>query len=359
MSPPAEGRSPGTVLLVDDDASVRTTFERYLSRVGHHVETAASVEEAREKLSSASYDVVVTDLQMPESSGLELLAELRERWPSTRAILMSGGAQAADAAVAIERGIDRLLLKPFDLEVLRTAVEKALAERRAQSKVAQDRELFEALVRQRKTTSDLWVLRAARSLATAVEAKDAYTAGHAARVTGYSMCIAEVIGGIDVPSFRLAGDLHDVGKIGVPDAVLNKPGRLTEEEFALVREHPSIGSRILEPLVDDPLVIGVVRWHHERWDGTGYPDGLAGKRIPLPARLLAVGDTLDAMTSSRAYRDGLPWEVAVAEIRRCSGTQFDPRVVEAFETALPRLSALHASYVDREGPEQGARSLNG
>jgi HD-GYP domain-containing protein (c-di-GMP phosphodiesterase class II) len=181
-------------------------------------------------------------------------------------------------------------------------------------------------------------------LADAVEAKDPYTAGHATRVTAYAMSIAEALGGIDLLRFRLAGDLHDVGKIGIPDVILNKPGRLEPGEMELVRRHPETGARILEPLIDDPMVLGVVRWHHERWDGEGYPDRLAGEAIPLPARVLAVADTLDAMTSNRAYRGGLPWSVALAEIRACSGAQFDPAVVAAFERALPVLEAQFREF---------------
>ena len=343
----AEGSQSGAVLVVDDDLATRGALEDFLTRLGHRADGVPSAADALDRLSSDSYDLVITELQMPGSSGLDLLAEIRVRAPQTRAILMSGRAEAADAALAIERGIDRLLLKPFGLEELRSGVEKALAEKRAQAKVARDRETFEALMRHKESESKLLILRAAHALATAVEAKDAYTAGHAARVTAYSMAIAETIGDIDASRFRLAGQLHDVGKIGVPDAVLNKPGRLTEEEFALVRQHPEIGARILEPLIDDPLVIAVVRSHHERWDGYGYPDGLEGERIPLPARILAVADALDAMTSSRAHRASLPWDVAVEEIRRGEGSVFDPWVVGAFEETLPRLAALHASLPAR------------
>jgi putative two-component system response regulator len=188
------------------------------------------------------------------------------------------------------------------------------------------------------------VLRAAHALAAAVEAKDAYTAGHATRVTAYALTIAREMGGIDPTRFRLAGDLHDVGKIGVPDNVLNKPGRLTVEEFDMVKKHPEIGERILQPMIDDELVLGVVRSHHERWDGRGYPDGLVGGAIPLPARVLAVADTIDAMTSRRAYRIELGWDVMVTEIRHCSGSQFDPTVVEAFDAALPYLQAQFTHF---------------
>lgn len=339
------GHESGLVLAVDDEPAIRAVIKRFLERTGHRVDTATSSEEAMEQLALTRYDVVLTDLKMTGATGLDLLEEIRSRWPETRTILMSGQAEAADAAIAIEHGIDRLLLKPFDLEVLRAAVERALAERRAQTNVAKDRNLLDEMARQRETTSRSWILRAAQALATAVEAKDSYTAGHAARVTAYALAIAEVTGGIDTTSFRLAGQLHDVGKIGVPDAVLNKPGKFTEQETSAIRKHPEIGTRILEPLIDDPIVIGVVRSHHERWDGHGYPDGLSGEETPLEARILAVADTLDAMSSNRAYRDGLPWDVALAEIRRCGGTQFDPGVVGAFERALPTLDGLRESFL--------------
>ncbi len=334
----------GAVLVVDDDLGVRGTVEVFLTDLGHRVHGVGSVADALERLSSHSYDLAITELQIPGSSGLELLAEMRTRSPDIRAILMSGKPQARDTALAIERGVDRLLLKPFGLEELRSGVENAMAARRAQAKATEERELFEAMVRKSETQSKLWILRAAHALATAVEAKDAFTAGHAARVTAYSLAITEVVGGIDIPRFRLAGQLHDVGKIGVPDAVLNNPGQLSEDEFAPIREHPALGAKILKPLIDDTPILDVVRWHHERWDGHGYPDGIQGEAIPLPARTLAVADTLDAMTSSRAYRASLPWNVAVEEIRRCAGSRYDPWVVGAFEETLPSLAALHASF---------------
>ena len=336
--------SGGRILVVDDEESICRSLQRYLTRLGHRVDTANSVPEALKHVVPGRFDLVLTDLRLPGPSGLDLLVEVRSRSPGTRMILMSANADLPSAAAAIDQGIDQLMLKPFELEDLAVRVEQSLARRRAEREAERQRELLEAQLRQRETESKIWVLRAAHALAAAVEAKDPYTAGHATRVTAYAMSIAEVTGGIDLLRFRLAGDLHDVGKIGVPDVVLNKPERLTPEEYALVQKHPVTGAHILEPLIDDPLVLGVVRWHHERWDGKGYPDGLAGASIPLAARVLAVADTLDAMTSRRAYRDGLPWEVAVAEIRRCTGTQFDPRVSEAFEKALPVLEAQYRSF---------------
>jgi putative two-component system response regulator len=334
----------GTILVVDDATPVRGMVVRFLARLGHQVDEAGSAPEALDRLSDRAYDVVFTDLQMPGGSGLDLLAEIRSRGLDSRLILVSDRADASQAASAVEHGVDRLLLKPFDLTELQMAVEKALAERGVVAKSAGQREMYEAMLRSRKTESKIWILRAAHALVTAVEAKDAYTRGHGARVSSYTLVIGDVIGGFDIQSLRLAGDLHDVGKIGVPDAVLNKPDALTDEEVAAIQRHPEIGRRILEPLIDDSLVLGVVRWHHERWDGLGYPDGIAGTDIPLAARILAVADTLDAMTSPRAYRDALSWEQAVAEISRGAGTRFDPRVVEAMGQVTERLESLYEGF---------------
>jgi putative two-component system response regulator len=341
---PGADAATGRILVVDDEPNICRLLNRYLGRLGHEVVTAGSVPEALEVLSSGHFDLVLTDLRLPGPSGLDLLVEVRSRAPGTRTILMSAHADVYAAAAAIERGVDQLIVKPFELEDLRNRVAESLVKRQALAEAKAERETLESRLRQRDTESKIWVLRAAHALATAVEAKDEYTAGHATRVTAYALILAEVVGGIDLVRFRLAGDLHDVGKIGVPDSVLNKSGRLTDEEFALVRKHPQTGAHILEPLIDDPLVLGVVRWHHERWDGAGYPDGLAGTAIPLPARVLAVADSLDAMTSHRAYRRGLPWESVAAEIRECAGGQFDPDVVAAFDVAHDRLFARYSDF---------------
>ncbi len=338
------GPTAGKILVVDDEANICRLLERYLGRLGYDVQTAGSVPDALDLIAVDRFDLVLTDLRLPGPSGLDLLFEVRARAPGTRMILMSAHADITAAAAAIDRGIDQLVIKPFELEDLRVKIGSSIARRTAAQEAERARELLEARLEQRDSESRIWVLRAAHALAKAVEAKDAYTAGHAERVTAYALTIAATIGTIDLLRFRLAGDLHDVGKIGIPDLVLNKPGRVDAEEFELIKRHPVTGERILQPMIDDPLVLGVVRWHHERWDGKGYPDGKTGTEIPLPARVLAVADTLDAMTSRRAYREGLPWEAAVDEVRRCSGSQFDPDVVAAFEASLPRLSEQCAAF---------------
>jgi len=328
---------PQRILVVDGDHDIRRLLTRYLCLLGYEVETAGSTEDAVELLRPDRFDLVLTDLRLPGRSGLDLLVEVRSLAPETRMILMTADGDIHSASTAIDRGVDHLLVKPFELESLRVRLAESIGRRTAEREAERQRE------KAREAESRIWVLRAAHALAAAVEAKDEYTAGHATRVTSYALTIAERIGTIDTERFRLAGDLHDVGKIGIPDVVLNKAGRLTEEEMTLVRKHPVTGAHILQPLIDDPVVIGVVRSHHERWDGLGYPDGLRGEEIPLEARVLAVADALDAMTSHRAYRRGVTWNDVLAEIRQCGGKQFDPGVVGAFEATLPR---LHERYVE-------------
>jgi putative two-component system response regulator len=334
----------GRILVVEDEPEIRRLVEQYLQWLDYEVETAENVAAAEATLARSTFDLVLTDLRLPDASGLDLTLYVKKHTPGTRMILMSAHADASSAAAAMDRGVDYLLLKPFDPADLRSRIEQSFARRWAEQEADRERRIMQARLLNQEARDQSWLRRAAHALASAVEAKDRYTAGHVSRVTGYAMEMAEELGGIDLARFRLACGLHDVGKIGVPDAVLNRPARLTDEEYAMVVEHPAVGAKILEPLIEDELVIGAVRWHHERWDGRGYPDGLAGEDIPLMARVLAVADTLDAMTSSRAYRRAQPWGAAVAEVRRCAGTQFDPAVVAAFNRALPRLHRLHVEF---------------
>jgi response regulator RpfG family c-di-GMP phosphodiesterase len=333
-----------SILVVDDKPDMCTYIQKYLAWIGYGVEVAVTLSGARARLSATTFDLVITDLRLDEGSGIDLLAEIRARTPATRTILMSAHADAQSAATAIEQGIDYLLLKPFAPADLQTRVEDALARRVAQDAAETERRVLAKLVLEQAEKTERWMRGAVHALTSAVEAKDKYTAGHAGRVTAYAMALARAVGGIDLDRFRLACDLHDVGKIGVPDSVLNRPARLTPEEYEMVAAHPDTGERILRPLIDDPLVLGTVRWHHERWDGHGYPDGRAGREIPLTARVLAVADTLDAMTSHRAYRNRQPWSAAVAEILRCAGSQFDPDVVGVFERIVAELEAIFLGF---------------
>jgi HD-GYP domain-containing protein (c-di-GMP phosphodiesterase class II) len=191
-------------------------------------------------------------------------------------------------------------------------------------------------------------MEAIRSLVTAVEVQDPKTQGHHHRVTLYAQALLQALDpeGQRLSPLSLAvGTEHmDIGKIGVPDHILLKPEELTEEESVLLRKHPEVGRRILEPIIDDEIALEVVTSHHERWDGTGYPHGLVEDEIPLSARIAAVADSLDALTSSRSHRAALSWYEAVTQILEESGEKFDPEVIDAFQTALPRLREIWESF---------------
>ncbi len=331
------------VLLVEDDDDVRTVLNAFLVREGFTVRQAGDATSALWELRK-EFDVLVTDIRLPGATGTELVAALKSRCPTTQAIVITGMKDAQVAAEALNAGADRYLFKPFGLEEFRSHLVDAIQARTQSLDDRRARRLLSHEARERTEQARQAVLKGTRALVTAVEVRDPYTQGHSMRVSGYAQILAGAAGGraaVDLDSLRLACELHDVGKIGVPDAILNKDGPLTPEEFDEVKRHPLTGQRILEPLLSDETVIAVVRSHHERWDGTGYPDGLQGDEIPLTARIVGIVDALDAMTSTRAYRQALPWDHAVQQIRDLAGAQFDPGLMVAFEAALPALNDVH------------------
>ncbi|MBI5014680.1 MAG: response regulator [Deltaproteobacteria bacterium] len=470
------GARPNRILVVDDEADITAVLADILAEQGYDVETADDGKAAWDKFSVETFDLVVTDLKMPEVGGLELLRRIQEAGRSTLVIIMTGFATVETAIEALKIGAFDYILKPFKVGELLQIVERAFERLRLQAENLQLKEqisllklseavasslsldevlslvveaamkevdadgvelLFrppgsaefsrrlgvgaqgpwpptladtarlEACLRDvshlqfrgaalspfldphgnngircmlsvplRRGAETLGVLnaysqrphqgflpreekalfvlgdRAATSLehallysdmensfrqtiqglALALDTKDSYTHGHSENVTRLCEATARVMG-LDEAFcglIRQAGILHDIGKIGISSSILNKPGRLTAEEFGIIRDHPRMGRRILEPISFLRDVVPVVYHHHERWDGQGYPEGLAGDVIPLAARIMQVADTYDAMTSDRAYRKGLPHEAAIDELHRCSGSQFDPCCVEAF-----------------------------
>lgn len=324
--------------------------------------TEASTGAAGHLALATEQDVVVTDIHLPDASGNDLVAAVKSRWPGTQVVVLTGARDAEIAAEALNAGADRYLFKPVELAELRTHLMQALARQDSILEEGQERKRLTREARDRAEQAHEAILRGARALVRAVEVRDPYTKGHSDRVADYALALARELGEaafLDLPSLRLACELHDVGKIGVPDAILNKETGLSRDEFAEVRQHPVVGRRILEPLFDDDTVLAVVSWHHERWDGGGYPDGLAGDAIPLVARVTSIADTLDAMTSRRAYRQALPWDAAVNEIRANAGHQFDPSLLPAFERALPTLRELARQGAEPLNPELDSREPEG
>lgn len=325
-------------LIVDDEPRLRQVLVHLMRNDGFTCLEAGNGEEALVHLEQHTVTLVMSDLRMPKMDGLELLRQIRGRWPDIAVVMITAVADVEVAVSCLAIGAMDYLTKPFHLEEVRARVAQALEKRRL---VVENRgyqeSLQEKVAAQARRLEELF-LASIQSLAEALEVKDPYTRGHSIRVSHYSVAIAREIGldGELLRQIELGGHVHDIGKIGVREDVLNKPGKLTDAEYEHIMTHPMVGWRILAPLLGEtPVALNVVRSHHERFDGRGVPDRLSGRAIPLEARIAAVADSFDAMTSDRPYRpDGLGVEAAVAEIVRCSGSQFDPDIVRAMVTAV-------------------------
>ncbi|MBV6520626.1 MAG: Cyclic di-GMP phosphodiesterase [Gemmatimonadaceae bacterium] len=338
-----DGVSALHCLVVDDEPHLRRVLVRLMQTDGFSCDEAGNGVEALEQMATRPATLVVTDLHMPQMDGIELLRELRQRYPDTAVMMITAVADVGTAVNCLNVGAMDYLTKPFHLEEVRARVRQALERRRLIIENRDYQERLEDRVRVQARRLEELFLASIQSLADALEVKDPYTLGHSLRVSRHSGVIARALG-LDRPvvaQIELGGHVHDIGKIGVREAVLNKPGPLTDEEYQHIMTHPIVGWRILSPLLaEQPIALNVVRSHHERFDGRGVPDGLAGEEVPLEARIAAVADTFDAMTSVRPYRPGVPVASTLVELRRCSGSQFDPRVVDAF------IAAVEAGEID-------------
>jgi len=326
-------------LVVDDDPQVRDALVRVVQSQGLTCISAVSADEALATLArQGEVAVLISDIRMPGRDGVALLEEVRRRYPETAVIMLSAVADVQTAVDCLKKGALDYIAKPMILGEVQARVAKALEKRELtlQNRYYQ-KHLEEEVKRQRARIQELF-LEGAQTLAHALEAKDAYTRGHSQRVREYAVRTAVLLGytGDFLDNIRLGAELHDIGKIGTREMILNKPTRLTPEEFVHVMEHTVLGEKILAPLAHDrPVVLRIARSHHERLDGAGFPDGLGGADIPIEARIVAVVDAFDAMTTNRAYRESLVPAAAFGELTRCTGPQFDPTVVEAFREAFP------------------------
>lgn len=340
VAPIGEGRS---VLVAEGDAKVRELLGAYLTTAGFEVSEVEDGPDAMRAL-AREFDVVITDLRLNGVGGEEIIRAVKSRHPLTGVLVLTALQDAHVAADALQAGADRYLFKPFGMPELRAHLVDALAQRDRLVEEAERGRRLSPEGRERADAAREAILNGARALVKAVEVRDPYTAGASERVARYSAVIAEELDPeqslIPREPLRVGCELHDVGKIGVPDGVLNKRGTLDPEEMEAIRRHPRIGRKILEPLIDDPIILAITSWHHESWDGTGYPDGLRGAAIPLAARVVAVADALDALTRPRAWRSARSWEEALTIIRDASATSFDPAVVDACLSRAEELRAL-------------------
>jgi putative two-component system response regulator len=330
-------------LVVDDEPRLRRVLVRLLEGEGFQCREAGSGVEALALLEIEPVPLLISDLRMPEMDGVTLLREVTARWPETAVIVVTAVAEVESAVSCLQMGALDYVAKPFHLDEVRARVTQALDKRRLiQENKSYQQHLEDRVQAQARRIEELF-LEGVHALVHSLEAKDGYTRGHSIRVSHYSANIARALD-LDkdtVDTIALGAELHDLGKIGVSESVLHKAGKLSEEEYRHIMEHPVIGFRILGPLMRDaPGALAVVRSHHERIDGKGLPDGLMGEAIPFEARVVAVADAFDAMTSVRPYRPSLSVASAMAELEEGKGIQFDAAIVDGFRRAFPELAAL-------------------
>ena len=318
---------PWRVLVVDDMEAMRMALVQCLHLSGYDVMSAASGGEALDLLRTQRFDLLLTDQAMPGLSGLELTEAVSRMHPHMPVVLLTGHTDVELAKDSLQRGAGDFVTKPVNIRELPILVERNLTRRRLETARLQEREaqvLFAAI----------------KALASAVDAKDRYTARHSRVVTRLALLLADAIQISSEERSVLSAWMHDVGKIGVPDSILTKPGALTREEYAVMMAHPVKGGEIVGEIEELGRVADVIRHHHERVDGGGYPDGLRGEAIPLPSRIILIADAFEAMTADRSYRKGVDRATALQELREHRGTQFDADLVDAFVTMMQNTPEL-------------------
>jgi putative two-component system response regulator len=326
------------ILVVEDDRQAQSLIARTLERAGYRWDVATDGVTARRMSGAQEYDVVLCELNLPDQSGLELVESLCRRAPDTAAVVVTAIEDPALAERAIELGTYGYILKPFTATEVLVALRGALQRRRLRIENRAQRETLEQIVHARTTALERSAMRlklsreeTVRRLSRAVEYRDEETGGHTERMSAYAALLAGKLG-LDDESIRIASPMHDVGKVALPDHMLLRPGSLTPEEHVEMERHTVIGYQILSGSGSALLELGasIALTHHERWDGTGYPRGLAGPEIPMEGQVAAVADVFDALTSDRPYRKAFSIERAVEIMKAERGKHFDPRLVDMF-----------------------------
>jgi putative nucleotidyltransferase with HDIG domain len=344
------------ILVVDDEEAIREVVSTLLEAQGYTCTTADNGRRALEAFRKDSFDLVLSDIVMPEMDGMKLLAAVREFDADVPVIMVTAMHDITIALEAIRSGAYDYILKPFEKDQFYLSVRRALERHRLVLENRTYQTDLEQLVAERTQQLSIALQDLEQSydytleaLGGALDAKDAETEGHCQRVTAFTITMARAMG-VDRTMMRhiaRGAFLHDIGKMGIPDYILRKPGALTQEERDIMRKHCEIGYAVLERIPFLKEVAEIVLTHQECFDGSGYPRGLKGEQIPLGSRIFAVADTLDAMISDRPYRKALPISAAQAEIKKYAGTQFDPRVVEVFLAQPEKLwRDLHAKIGD-------------
>jgi len=320
-----------TLLIVDDEAAIRKLLSQKLSREGCQCEEADAAEQVLNTLATSPIALVILDIKMPGKSGIELLPEIKSSYPDTAVIMATAVNDINVAILCLKQGADDYLCKPFNLEEVSLAVQRALEKRHLKLKIREYQQFLEEKVEEQTGEIRKFFLGAIEALVSALEAKDKYTGGHSRRVTEIALALGNelVLSAQDMEDLRWGSLLHDIGKIAIDQLIQNKPGKLTPEEYEHIMIHSHVGADIVRPVVNENIV-AMIEHHHDRYDGSGLNQVIMGDDIPLGARILAVADAFDAMLSDRPYRLAMPITEVIDEIKRCAGTQFDPDVVTAF-----------------------------
>jgi response regulator RpfG family c-di-GMP phosphodiesterase len=330
---------PERILIADDEEMICSILSQRLSQEGYVCVTANNGREALQHFYAENFSLIISDINMPEMTGIELLKQVKAVQPNMLVIMITAYPEIGMVVEALHVGAYDFILKPFDLDLVVFSVKKALDKKRLEEVVADYDQHLEELVEDR--TADLRRaygmlkkshLDSVKMLVEAIDAKDAYTRGHSDRVRKWSVALAEKLGFSEkkLESLEFGALLHDIGMIGIKDEVLQKQGSLNSMEYEHIQEHPLIGVKIVEGGSSFKDEIPMIRHHHERFDGSGYPDGLVGENIPLEARIISIADAFDAMSSLRPYRREMSQEDALVEMEKGKGKQFDPHILEIF-----------------------------
>lgn len=360
------------ILIADDDAMVRTTVSKILEMFGHQVDTARDGKDLL-NIVDDNYDVIILDINMPDMDGFETMDRLNALDYDIPVLFLTGAGSMDYAVKAINLGAYDFLTKPIeDLDIfnvkIRRAIEKRnfiLRERQYKAALENDiqlkaRQLEEQnkLLLSYSNSLENATVQLMSSLQNAMEEKDYYTAGHTMRVTEYALMLGIAMGltESEILVLRRAAQFHDIGKLVIDLSCIQKPGKLTDEEWVLIRKHPSVGANIIQPLGFMNREQFIIRHHHERMDGQGYPDGLTGDQLDDLTKIIIVVDSYDAMTSRRNYRKNMSMEQAVEELFRCSGSQFDAGIVEYFSRTIvdytPTQSGFSQEYLENVYPQK-------
>ncbi len=349
------------VLIVDDEPNIRTILSRHLTKIGYDCTTADGSQQALDLMGTSPHDLVITDIRMPGRDGVWLLDALKAHWPETAVLMITALDDSQIAINCLKQGAYDYLIKPLHLEEVTLATQSALEKRRLIMENKQYQEDLESKVVERtaelrQALSDLErnYDNTLEALVAALDAREHETGNHSKRVAGYTLLLADAYGISKEDRLYIyrGAFLHDIGKIGISDVILLKPDKLTPPEWEEMKRHPVIGQSILKQIGFLGGAVATVLSHHERFNGTGYPQGLKGNDIPLGARIFSVADAFDTMTTRRPYRNAMDYGSAREEITRCSGTQFDPNVVEAFLKITEKDWQEHHRKIASRYPQQ-------